>query len=195
MPSRPTSSSQQFADFVASLPQASALTGAPAALAPPVPVEDAEKIQAAQAGPSTSMLSEPALYEVRRNLDRRLNAAQESALEQTASPQPGADLREFLNSIDEFVPAIPDSVTQYYMHRAGVDSADPRIVRLISLATQKFISDIALDCQQQARMKGLGVRPSKRSTDKNVKYTLTPELLETVLQEYGMTMPRAPYYH
>ncbi|CAJ0582090.1 unnamed protein product, partial [Mesorhabditis spiculigera] len=151
-------------------------------------------------GPSTfnsmAMLSEPSLQEVRQNVQRPLNDAQLSVLNQTATTDPGADLREFVNALDDFVPVIPDSVTQYYMGKAGVSNCDPRIVRLISLATQKFVSDIALDCMQQARMKGLGVGPSKKaSSNKDVKYTLTNEILDPVLKEYGMKISRAPYFH
>ncbi len=68
---------------------------------------------------------------------------------------------------------------------------DPRIVRLISLAAQKFTSDVMLDAMQQARMKGLG--QIKKGT-KDTRYTLTMELLEPVLAEYGINVAKPPYF-
>lgn len=47
------------------------------------------------------------------------------------------------------MPTIPDAVTLHYMHKMGINCLDTRVVRIISLATQKFASDIILDCMHQ----------------------------------------------
>ncbi|KAL2759811.1 hypothetical protein ACRALDRAFT_1054225 [Sodiomyces alcalophilus JCM 7366] len=65
-------------------------------------------------------------------------------------------LREFLTKMDDFAPIIPDAVTNYYMTKAGVPpppQTDPRLARLLALATQKFISDIAADAYQYSRIR------------------------------------------
>jgi len=57
-----------------------------------------------------------------------------------------ASLKEFLNKMDDYAPIIPDAVTNYYMTRAGLPpppQTDQRLARLLALATQKFIADIA----------------------------------------------------
>ncbi|KAK7420591.1 hypothetical protein QQZ08_010351 [Neonectria magnoliae] len=65
-------------------------------------------------------------------------------------------LREFLNKMDDCAPIIPDAVTNYYMTKAGLPpppQTDPRLARLLALATQKFIADIAADAYQYSRIR------------------------------------------
>ncbi|KAK9368045.1 transcription initiation factor TFIID 23-30kDa subunit-domain-containing protein [Lipomyces kononenkoae] len=62
-------------------------------------------------------------------------------------------LKEFLGMMDEFTPIIPDAVTDYYLMKAGFESSDIRIKRLLALATQKFVSDIATDAYQYSRIR------------------------------------------
>lgn len=57
-------------------------------------------------------------------------------------------LEEFIDNLKNCQPVIPDPVAIHIMRKNGLNSDDPRIVRLISLATQKFISDITLDAIQ-----------------------------------------------
>ncbi|CEI65447.1 hypothetical protein FVEN_g6139 [Fusarium venenatum] len=65
-------------------------------------------------------------------------------------------LREFLNKMEDYAPIIPDAVTNYYMTKAGLPpppQTDPRLARLLALATQKFIADIAADAYQYSRIR------------------------------------------
>jgi len=53
-------------------------------------------------------------------------------------------------------PQIPDAVTNYYMTRAGLPpppQTDQRLARLLALATQKFIADVAADAYQYSRIR------------------------------------------
>ncbi|XP_049437272.1 transcription initiation factor TFIID subunit 10 isoform X2 [Epinephelus fuscoguttatus] len=101
-------------------------------------------------------------------------------------------LADFLMQLEEYTPTIPDAVTGYYLNRAGFEASDPRIIRLISLASQKFISDIANDALQYCKMKGTA-SGSSRSKTKDKKYTLTMEDLTPALTEYGINVKK-PYY-
>jgi len=78
-----------------------------------------------------------------------------------------ASLREFLSKMDEHAPIIPDAVTNYYLTLAGLPPppATPLpLARLLALAAQKFIADVAADAYQYSRIRasntsGLGNLP------------------------------------
>lgn len=53
----------------------------------------------------------------------------------------------------DFLPIIPDAVTDYYLARNGFETVDVRVKRLLALATQKFISDIAQDAYEYSRIR------------------------------------------
>uniref|UniRef100_W5M3F8 TAF10 RNA polymerase II, TATA box binding protein (TBP)-associated factor n=1 Tax=Lepisosteus oculatus TaxID=7918 RepID=W5M3F8_LEPOC len=102
-------------------------------------------------------------------------------------------LADFLMQLEDYTPTIPDAVTGYYLNRAGFEASDPRIIRLISLAAQKFISDIANDALQHCKMKGTASGSSRNKT-KDKKYTLTMEDLAPALSEYGINVKKPHYF-
>lgn len=104
-----------------------------------------------------------------------------------------APLVDFLLQLEDYTPTIPDAVTGYYLNRAGFEASDPRIIRLISLAAQKFISDVANDALQHCKMKGTA-SGSSRNKSKDKKYTLTMEDLAPALAEYGINVKRPHYF-
>ncbi|XP_054830117.1 transcription initiation factor TFIID subunit 10 [Eublepharis macularius] len=121
-------------------------------------------------------------------------AAASTAAGPGASPAPSsAPLVDFLLQLEDYTPTIPDAVTGYYLNRAGFEASDPRIIRLISLAAQKFISDIANDALQHCKMKGTA-SGSSRNKAKDKKYTLTMEDLAPALAEYGVNVKKPHYF-
>ncbi|XP_069737742.1 transcription initiation factor TFIID subunit 10 [Phaenicophaeus curvirostris] len=102
-------------------------------------------------------------------------------------------LVDFLMQLEDYTPTIPDAVTGYYLNRAGFEASDPRIIRLISLAAQKFVSDIANDALQHCKMKGTA-SGSSRNKSKDKKYTLTMEDLAPALAEYGINVKKPHYF-
>jgi len=48
---------------------------------------------------------------------------------------------------------IPDELVTYYLNRSGFNCPDQRVKRLIAVAAQKFISDIATEALSSARQR------------------------------------------
>lgn len=78
------------------------------------------------------------------------------ALEARIPAKKDTTLREFLGKMDDYAPIIPDAVTNYYLTLAGLPPpphTSPQLARLLALATQKFIADIAADAYQYSRIR------------------------------------------
>ncbi|KAF9886375.1 hypothetical protein FE257_011520 [Aspergillus nanangensis] len=93
--------------------------------------------------------------------DAPMNPVSVDALAAASSPsKKETSLREFLGKMDEYAPIIPDAVTAHYLTLAGLpppgngpNQTPPHLARLLALATQKFIADIAADSYQYARIR------------------------------------------
>lgn len=133
-------------------------------------------------------------------------------------------LEEILDLMENNPPIIPDAVTEYYLRKNGFDCTDIRVKRLLALATQKFISDIANDAYEysrirstvavnnanngQSRARQLMVgqqQPGQQQITQqqqlqNEKVTaskvvLTVNDLSSAVQEYGLNIGRPDFYH
>ncbi|GFR08326.1 transcription initiation factor TFIID subunit 10, partial [Trichonephila clavata] len=99
-------------------------------------------------------------------------------------------LSEFVAQLDNYTSTIPDPVAAHYMRSAGFSSNDPKIIKLISIAAQKFLSDIASDSLEQCKIKNA---EQTKKTTKDKKYVLTMEDLTTSLEEYGISVKKPSY--
>ncbi|KTW27533.1 uncharacterized protein T551_03032 [Pneumocystis jirovecii RU7] len=127
--------------------------------------------------------------------------------EEKYKKQKDRTLKEFLNMMDDYAPIIPDAVTDYYLSMAGFECDDIRIRRLLALAAQKFIADIAQDAYQYSCIRSssmmsavlsnqtgfVGATRGRYGKDKG-KTILTMEDLSAALYEYGINMKRPDFY-
>lgn len=104
----------------------------------------------------------------------------------------------FVDSLDEYQPTVPDELTQHLMRTSGHDCTDVRLVRLVSLAAQSFVSDVMTDALEIHRrrkavpvpkLREAGLDPKDRD-----KMVLTSEDLGDALRDYGVTL-RCPLYY
>ncbi|KAK0534272.1 hypothetical protein OC834_001974 [Tilletia horrida] len=93
---------------------------------------------------------------------RGLGAGSGPAAESNAAPMTRREeeearkdrtLAQFMLMLDDYKPLIPDEVTDYYLEKVGFECDDVRLKRFLSLAAEKFVSDIAADAFQYARIR------------------------------------------
>ncbi|XP_071145623.1 transcription initiation factor TFIID subunit 10-like isoform X3 [Mytilus edulis] len=104
----------------------------------------------------------------------------------------GGPLTDFVQQLEDYAPTIPDSVTAFYLNRAGFEASDPRITRLVSIAAQKFVSDIANEALQHCKMKSSSGQTKSKGKDKRL--TLTMDDLTPALAEYGINVKKPAYF-
>ncbi|KAI9101050.1 putative TAF10-TFIID and SAGA subunit [Phlyctochytrium arcticum] len=104
-------------------------------------------------------------------------------------------LAELLLLLDEYRPVIPDIVTDHYLSRSGFECDDVRVKRLLALAAQKFVSDIAVDALQYCKIRGQGPQPKDRKgAIKDKRTILTMEDLSLALADHGINVKKPEYY-
>ncbi|KAH8341530.1 transcription initiation factor TFIID subunit 10b [Drosophila kikkawai] len=118
-----------------------------------------------------------------------------SALGDRERSTPASHLSDFMSQLEEYTPLIPDAVTSHYLNMGGFQADDKRIVRLISIAAQKYMSDIIDDALQhsKARTHMQTSNTPGGSKAKDRKFTLTMEDLQPALADYGINVRKMDY--
>ena len=130
------------------------------------------------------------------NLNGELLSEEEAEL----SPSPPdsvekvEDLEEILGKVENYKSTIPDNVTETILQSSGLNNCSPEVTRLISLAAQKFISDISYEALQHCKMRGGGKDQKSKSSGRDRKYAMTTEDLVVSLSDQGVTVKKPPYY-
>ena len=109
----------------------------------------------------------------------------------TAATSP--PISDFLVQLEDYTPTIPDSVTAHYLATAGLETTDPRILRMVSLAAQKFVSDVASDALTNCKMRQASATTTAKK-GKEKKYVMTTEDLSLALGDQGVNVRKPPYY-
>ncbi|KAJ3486810.1 hypothetical protein NLI96_g3983 [Meripilus lineatus] len=154
----------------------------PAAPTPSLPTPDPSQA----AGSSSQVTAPPAQPQPRQAEEARKDKS----------------LAEFLLMLDDYEPLVPNEVTDYFLQRVGFECEDVRLKRLLSLAAQKFVSDIAADAYQHARIRTNAAGGRTRanqfsgpsSARDKTKTTLTMDDLSAALAEYGITSRKPEFY-
>lgn len=108
------------------------------------------------------------------------------------------ELAEFLNSLEDYVPTIPDELTQHYLKLSGFDCTDIRLTRLVSLAAQKFVAGIANDALELQKQKRTAPQQKLKDQGYNIKdkrHVLSMLEVAEALQEYGIDAKQPSYYN
>ncbi|KAF3957181.1 hypothetical protein ACB098_08G051800 [Castanea mollissima] len=106
-----------------------------------------------------------------------------------------AALSDFLASLMDYTPTIPDELVEHYLAKSGFQCPDVRLIRLVAVATQKFVSEVASDALQQCKARQAAVVKDKRDKQqKDKRLILTMEDLSRSLREYGVNVKHQDYF-
>jgi len=103
-------------------------------------------------------------------------------------------LDDFLISLEDYVPAIPDEVVAYFLTKTGFVCPDPRVKRLVSLAAQKFVADVANDALQYCKIRQQSPAFRDKRQGKGKRLVLTMDDLSQALEAYGINVKKPDYY-
>ncbi|KAJ8758772.1 hypothetical protein K2173_000493 [Erythroxylum novogranatense] len=104
-------------------------------------------------------------------------------------------ITEFLANLMEYTPTIPDELVEHYLAKSGFQCPDVRLVRLVAVATQKFVSEVASDALQQCKARQAAVVKDKREKQqKDKRLILTMEDLSKALREHGVNVKHQEYF-
>lgn len=102
-----------------------------------------------------------------------------------------ASLSKILLLMNDYSPLIPDETTAFELQKGGFQCDDLRINRLLALASQKFLSDVAGGAMQLAKTR---MQQKGRAVPKDKKIVLTMEDLSLALDEHGVSVVKPEYY-
>jgi transcription initiation factor TFIID subunit 10 len=106
-----------------------------------------------------------------------------------------AALTDFLASLMDYTPTIPDELVEHYMAKSGFQCPDIRLIRLVSVATQKFVSEVATDALHHCKARQSSIVKDKRDKQpKDKRLILTMEDLSKALKEYGVNVKHQEYF-
>ncbi|PKI37117.1 transcription initiation factor TFIID subunit 10 [Punica granatum] len=106
-----------------------------------------------------------------------------------------AAITEFLASLMEYTPTIPDELVEHYLGKSGFQCPDVRLIRLVAVATQKFVAEVASDALQHCKARQASVVKDKRDKQqKDKRLILTMDDLSKALREYGVNVKHQEYF-
>ncbi|KAJ7958455.1 Transcription initiation factor TFIID subunit 10 [Quillaja saponaria] len=106
-----------------------------------------------------------------------------------------AALSEFLASLMDYTPTIPDELVEHYLGKSGFQCPDVRLIRLVAVATQKFVAEVASGALQHCKARQATVVKDKRDKQqKDKRPILTMEDLSKALRECGVNVRHQEYF-
>ncbi|KVH90518.1 transcription initiation factor TFIID subunit 10 [Cynara cardunculus var. scolymus] len=104
-------------------------------------------------------------------------------------------LTDFLASLIDYTPTIPDELVEHYLAKSGFQCPDVRLIRLVAVATQKFVSEVATEALQQCKARqATVVRDKKDKQQRDKRLIMNMDDLSKALQEYGVNAKHQEYF-
>ncbi|KAM7506586.1 hypothetical protein LguiA_017039 [Lonicera macranthoides] len=104
-------------------------------------------------------------------------------------------LSDFLASLMDYTPTIPDELAEHYLAKSGFQCPDVRLIRLVAVATQKFIAEVATDALHHCKARQSSIVKDKRDKQpKDKRLILAMDDLSKALREYGVNVKHQEYF-
>ncbi|XWS26127.1 hypothetical protein CRYUN_Cryun26dG0004200 [Craigia yunnanensis] len=104
-------------------------------------------------------------------------------------------LSDFLASLMDYTPTIPDELVEHYLAKSGFQCPDVRLIRLVAVATQKFVAEVASDALQHCKARQAAVVKDKREKQqKDKRLILTMDDLSKSLCEVGIKISMLAFF-
>ncbi|KAE8654532.1 Transcription initiation factor TFIID subunit 10 [Hibiscus syriacus] len=88
---------------------------------------------------------------------------------------------------------IPDELVKHYLAKSGFQCPDVRLIRLVAVATQKFVAEVASDALQHCKARQAAVVKDKRDKQQK-RLILVMDDLSKSLHEYGVNVKHQEYF-
>lgn len=92
-------------------------------------------------------------------------------------------LQEILDFLEKQPPIIPDPIIDFYLKKNGLQLKDSKLKKLISIATTKFISDIAIDTYEYSRIRSATAVYNANNGQQKAKQLLMGQQQQKLLQQ------------
>ncbi|KAJ9554886.1 hypothetical protein OSB04_009500 [Centaurea solstitialis] len=118
-------------------------------------------------------------------------------------------LTDFLASLTDYTPTIPDELVEHYLAKSGSMSRCSTVgiwcplyvpmrmhvlIRLVAVATQKFVSESTEALQQCKARQATVVRDKKDKQQRDKRLIMNMDDLSKALQEYGVNAKHQEYF-
>lgn len=103
------------------------------------------------------------------------------------------ECNELKQKLASYTPMIPNSVIESYLEKAGIETLDENVKKMISLMSHKFLTDVAVGAFQYHKIFTKAAQKDKRF-GKEKKTTLQIQDLEKSLKDMGIDIKRPSYY-
>lgn len=78
---------------------------------------------------------------------------------------------KFLEEVDGYTPTVPEAVVQQYLQLGGAFTEDQRILKLVALATDKFLAEVVKDTKELGALR-VGEKRAPPPLDMQVTSTM-----------------------
>mmetsp|Transcript_117140 Transcript_117140/g.164736 ORF Transcript_117140/g.164736 Transcript_117140/m.164736 type:complete len:142 (-) Transcript_117140:99-524(-) len=113
---------------------------------------------------------------------------------ESAAELPGDELAALLEELSGVTPTIPIAAVHFFLMKNGFNTTDERVIKMVAMATQKFVADVATDALQHCKQRQQGLPASRRAAGKDKRFVLTTADLQAALKEQGIGVAKPPYY-